>query len=118
MFDDLDGEIKKVYGDKSSLDLGAENKKFILHNHPNNEFFSNQDLAYFTTHKVEYMSIVKHNGDVSIIQKTNYFDYKKTAIFYNRLIKKYKNLIVGNETIGYNKVIQKLIEKYEGIKLY
>lgn len=118
MFDDFDGDIKKVYGDKNTLDLGTESKKFILHNHPNNEFFSNQDLAYFTTHKVEYMSIVKHNGDVSTIQKTNNFDYKKIAIFYNRLIKKYKNLIVGNETIGYNKVIQKLIEKYEGIKLY
>lgn len=117
MFDDFDDDIKKVYGDKSSLDLGAENKKFILHNHPNNEFFSNQDLIYFANHYAKFMSVVKHNGKILMLEKLDDFNYKDFYIEYLRAEKKYKNLIDSNEQIGYTKVVQRVINKVKALNL-
>ena len=117
MFDDFDDNIKKVYGDKSSLDLGAENKKFILHNHPNNEFFSNQDLIYFANHYAKFMSVVKHNGKILMLEKLDDFNYKDFYIEYLRAEKKYKNLIDSNEQIGYTKVVQRVINKVKTLNL-
>lgn len=117
MFDDFDDDIKKVYGDKNTLDLGTESKEFILHNHPNNEFFSNQDLVYFASHNVNYMSIVRHNGKVNIILKTKDFNEKKFVTEYKRANKKYANLIDSNEQLGYNKIIDRVINRVKGIEL-
>lgn len=117
MFDDFDDDIKKVYGDKSSLYLGAENKKFILHNHPNNEFFSNQDLIYFANHYAKFMSVVKHNGKILMLEKLDDFNYKDFYIEYLRAEKKYKNLIDSNEQIGYTKVVQRVINKVKTLNL-
>lgn len=117
MFDDFDDDIKKVYGDKNTLDLGTESKEFILHNHPNNEFFSNQDLIYFANHYAKFMSVVKHNGKILMLEKLNDFNYKDFYIEYLRAEKKYKNLIDSNEQVGYTKVVQRVINKVKALNL-
>lgn len=80
----FNGFEEKIYGTESELDLGSFDYKYVLHNHPNNEFFSNKDLAYFATHpKTKLMGIVKHNGDILYLEKSKDFNFKKYYTEYN-----------------------------------
>lgn len=122
-FNSFDGKIEKIYGDATELDMGHYSSKYVLHNHPNNSQFSNLDLLYFADSNTRYMTLVKHNGEIEVLEKLEGFSKKDFVIEYERAKKKYKHIIESNETLGYNKVVNRVIsrkkvkiKKYGGIK--
>ncbi|MFM1582721.1 phage minor head protein, partial [Helcococcus ovis] len=118
MFNGFEEKIYKIYGTESELDLGSFDYKYVLHNHPNNEFFSNKDLAYFATHpKTKLMGIVKHNGDILYLEKSKDFNFKKYYTEYNRAVKKFSSVIENNEQLGYNKVVREVLKKVKGLNV-
>lgn len=117
-FNDFEDKLRKIYGDASNLNMEDYPTKFVLHNHPNNEPFSNLDLIYFVDNPVKYMSIVRHNGKINVLVKNDKFNKRDIAILYNRFVSKYKTLIEQNVIKGYNKVVRDIINKYDGIDEY
>lgn len=107
-----------VFGTGTELDLGFSETKFVFHNHPNNEWFSNKDLAYFVTHKkTQFIGMIKNNGKAYFLEKTEEFDFEKYFIIYNRGVKKYKQLIANNQQLGYNKVVDYTLKNFKGINI-
>lgn len=82
---------------------------FIMHNHPRNSSFSNTDVIEFINeNSIKYMSIVKHNGLVEIIEKTSLFDQSKATIEWQRAINKY---VTSKNTLEYDKAMERLLNK-------
>lgn len=110
-FNSFDGKIEKIYGDATELDMGHYSSKYVLHNHPNNSQFSNLDLLYFADSNTRYMTLVKHNGEIEVLEKLEGFSKKDFVIEYERAKTKYKHIIESNETLGYNKVVNRVISR-------
>lgn len=101
-----------ISGTRTDLDLGILESKFVLHNHPNNESFSDIDIAYFLSKtRVKYISLVKHNGEVEIIEKTEFFDLRKAFVEFKRSEEKNKNKFAGNIQKRYNLIIKDFLKK-------
>lgn len=80
-----DDEIE--FGNKLN---GKGTDLFVMHNHPRNKGYSDKDIRFFITNDdVKSFSIVKNNGEVEIITKTNGWDVEKVKSIYFRAIKKY-----------------------------
>ena len=104
-----------VLGTAKDVDLnisGRSKALYVIHNHPNNESFSNVDLSWFMNNdNVKYFSIVKNNGEVELLHKSNEFDLEKFRIEYKRMVKKYQKDIDIDEQMGYNKVVKQVLTK-------
>lgn len=107
--------INTVVGTRDSVDLNISNRSkamYVMHNHPNNESFSDRDISWLIRNpQVKYFSIVKNNGDAEMIHILDNFNKNIMIIEYNRLIKKYSKEIAKNPTEGYNKVVNTLLTK-------
>lgn len=104
-----------VLGTAKDVDLNVSGRSkalYVIHNHPNNESFSNVDLSWFMNNdNVKYFSIVKNNGEVELLYKSNEFDLEKFRIEYKRMVKKYQKDIDIDEQMGYNKVVKQVLTK-------
>lgn len=77
---------------------------FVMHNHPRNGSFSGRDIRFFFDNdNIKYFSIVKNNGSVEALTKTDKFDIIKAKKLYGRAIKKYVK--IGNDS-EFNKAIK------------
>ena len=98
-------------GSDDRLDLGSaafgKGKDIVvMHNHPRNSSFSAVDISFFVeNNNVSVLTIVKNNGAVECISKSNEFDLKLFKTEWDRLIKKEKG------KINYDKVIAKILSK-------
>lgn len=111
-------DLKKNYGSANRIELGVYEYDVMIHNHPNNEYFSNMDLIYFASTKTKIMGIVKHNGETAFLEKTDDFNAMKFLTVYKRLEKKYSRIIEQDVQKGYNKVVEELLKKIKGINRY
>lgn len=82
----------------------------VLHNHPRNGSFSATDMIFFMQHdKVKNFSIVKNNGAVEILTKTEKYDMLVLKKDFERII---KNTVKKGTSSEYDTAIRKLLEKH------
>lgn len=63
---------------------------FIMHNHPRNSSFSNIDLKFIVSENdVNALTIVKNNGDIEVLSKSNGYNAEMSRIYLIRAYKKY-----------------------------
>lgn len=122
LFDKNRDLITSVIGDASGVDLnvaGRSRAKYVMHNHPNNQSFSNRDIVWIVKNpQVEYFSIVKNNGQSELIYIPRDFNDKLLIIEYKRLCKKYSKDIENDSVRGYNKVVNTLLTKTRSGLIY
>ena len=84
---------------------------FIMHNHPRNSSFSKTDLDEFiNNNNIKTLSIVKNNGEVEVITKSEKY-LKREAYLYKE---RYKRKIAPNKTNAeYDKMVQKFLSYCE-----
>lgn len=90
---------------------GKGDNLFVMHNHPRNSNFSKTDIDEFiNNNSIKTLSIVKNNGEVTVITKTQTYDFESAFIAKQRHIKKYS----GEKTEAeYDILVNKLLEYYE-----
>ena len=86
---------------------------FVMHNHPRNGSFSGRDIRFFFDNdNIKYLSIVKNNGSVEVLTKTDKFDIIEAKKQYGRAIKKYVK--IGNDS-EFNKAIKMFLNNSQGM---
>ena len=84
-----------------------------MHNHPRNSSYSDYDIQFFTTNaNVKSLSIIKNNGNVEVISKTDSFTVDKMKTAYKRAFKKYVEQGTNEEI---DKAIEYMLKKNGGI---
>ena len=68
------------------------------------------DIVFLTDNKSDFISVVKNNGSVELLEIQN-FNYRKFVVEVNRLEKKYQKDIANNLEKGYTKVVGELLKK-------
>lgn len=82
---------------------------FIMHNHPQNSGYSNTDIVTFIRNdNIKHLSIVKNNGEVEIISKSNHFNKERMITEFKRQYKKY---VKTGSDAEIDKAVNKLLEK-------
>ena len=116
--EDLIDRREPIIGTDEKLNFGnALNGKnlFVMHNHPRNSSFSFDDLVEFIGNpSIKTLTIVKNIGEVEVLTKRNHYD--KLSLLRELDRQKRKNVKLGTDA-EYRKVIDKFIEKYEGIEV-
>lgn len=85
----------EIKGTDDRLDLGGSlhgkgKDLIIMHNHPRNSSYSMNDLALFLDNdNIKTMTVVKNNGSVEILSKTDEFNKSSAITSYKRQFKKY-----------------------------
>ena len=115
----FDGSLtnrKEFKGADDRLDFGGSlygKDLFVMHNHPRNSSYSDYDIQFFTTnHNVKHLSIVKNNGNIEIISKTELFTIESMKTVYKRAFKKYVKQGTNDEI---DKAIEYMLKKNGGI---
>ena len=102
-----------VRGGDNEIDLthiliGKGDDLFVMHNHPRNNSFSDTDIIAFIEYDIKHISIVKNNGEIELLSKTELFDKDSAVIEFRRQFKKYVKKGTDAEI---DKAIIKFIEK-------
>ena len=88
-----DAEPKVFLGTDDSLDFGSSlygTGLVVMHNHPGNHSFSDQDITFFLGHDgVRCLTIVRHDGGVELLIKTDEYSRKKALTELNRSFNEY-----------------------------
>ena len=93
--------------------LGKGDGLFVMHNHPRNSSFSDMDISLFISNdNIKGFSIVKNNGCVEIITKTERYSIEKMKIIYGRA---YKKFVVNGTKEEIDKAIEYILRKNGGI---
>ena len=110
---------KSIYiGSDDELNFGSASfgkgvDLFVMHNHPRNSSFSMSDISFFLGKEdVKSISIVKNNGFVEIITKTEMYTVKKALLCYARL---YKKTVKTNIKKEVDKLIGNLLSNNGGL---
>lgn len=89
--------------------LGKGNELFVMHNHPRNSSFSDVDIALLLSNdNINTLSIVKNNGNIEAITKTETYD--KLAIT-NNFKRQYKKYVKTGNDDEIDIAIRKFIDK-------
>ncbi|WP_294388689.1 hypothetical protein [uncultured Ruminococcus sp.] len=89
--------------------LGGMGKDLtVLHNHPRNSSYSMNDLDVFANKNVRTITIVKNNGTVEYLTKTDDFDNNRFALECNRL---YKKIVVKETDEEKDRFVKTLLNK-------
>ena len=91
--------------------FGKGDNLFVMHNHPRNSSFSKTDLDEFiNNNNIKTLSIVKNNGEVEIITKSEKYSQREAYLYKER----YKRKIAPNKTDAeYDKMVQKFLSYCE-----
>ncbi len=81
----------------------------VLHNHPRNSSFSTTDIEFFSSNdSIKTLTIVKNNGKIEILTKSDMFDFSTFAKEYNRL---YKKIVKSGTDSEKDKFVRSLLAK-------
>ena len=95
-------------GDDKNVDLGNVISTYghgtiVLHNHPRNGGFSYMDLrTFFECDNIKTMTIIKNNGNIEVLTKSETINSKKAKTIFGRYIRKY---VKTDSTEEYDKAI-------------
>ena len=90
---DLSDETSYI-GTDDCIDLGITlfgkgDNIFVMHNHPRNSSYSATDVVFFLSNEsIKHLSIVKNNGVVEVLTKSEKFDAAVLKRDFERIIKK------------------------------
>lgn len=106
-------DYKPFTGSDEKIDFGTYletkgNNLTILHNHPRNSSYSMNDLDVFANKNVRTITIVKNNGTVEYLTKTDDFDNNRFALECNRL---YKKIVVKETDEEKDRFVKTLLNK-------
>ena len=80
-------------GTDDKLDFGGGlygKDLFVMHNHPRNSSYSDTDIAFFLSNDtVKSLSIVKNNGKVEVLTKSEKYDKMELMNSFKRCYKKH-----------------------------
>lgn len=99
-------------GDDSGVDFvsgvyGKGINVFVMHNHPRNAGYSDVDIAFLLyDDRIKTLSIVKNNGDIEVLTKTDAFDKEKMVKLYKR---KYRNIVKNGTDSEINEAVYSFI---------
>lgn len=112
VYDGVFQSRREFTGGDDRLDFGAYlggKDLFVMHNHPRNSSFSTTDIDFFAaTSNVKTLTIVKNNGKVEILTKSENFDISTFAKEYSRLYKKIVKTGIDSEK---DKFVRTLLTK-------
>lgn len=92
---------------------GKGDNLFIMHNHPRNSSFSDLDIRTFISNNdIQGFSIVKNNGEVETIIKTDKYSIESVKAVYRRTYKKFVKVGTKGEI---DKAIEYILSKNGGI---
>ena len=100
---------KPIFGRDNDVEFGLLNgtNLTILHNHPRGSGFSANDLKFFCQcDQVKTLTIVKNNGQVECITKSESLNPKILSLEYARM---HKKMIKKGTSDEYDKLINKLL---------
>lgn len=115
-------DFKKRYefvGDEERIDFGSTlvskgDNLFIMHNHPRNSSFSDRDVGLIIQNeKVKVLTIVKNNGLIETLSKTDSYSRVKAK---RMLGKCYKETVISDNDSEIAKAINKFLNKYGGLE--
>lgn len=111
-----------IYGTDTSVDLRVSKKVYmVLHNHPNNTEHSLKDIHWLSACAAHGISVVKNNGECSLLVKSEGFKERAVKTELRRLKKKYQNDIEKDADKGYTKVVKEFLKESKlkkcGLKL-
>lgn len=90
--------------------LGRGNNIFVMHNHPRNSSYSATDIIFFLSNEnIKHLSIVKNNGLVEVLTKSEKYDSAVLKQDFGRIIKK---TVKTESSKEYSVAVQKLLEKH------
>lgn len=90
--------------------LGKGNNIFVMHNHPRNSSYSATDIAFFLSEEnIKHLSIVKNNGLVEVLTKSEKYDASVLTLDFKRIVK--KTVKTGSDK-EFSVAVQKLLEKH------
>ena len=106
-------DYKSFTGSDEKIDFGTyletKGKNLtILHNHPRNSSYSMNDLDVFANKNVRTITIVKNNGTVEYLTKTDDFDNNRFALECNKL---YKKIVVKETDEEKDRFVKTLLNK-------
>ena len=112
VFDSDLNNRKEFTGSDDKIEFGNSlygKDLLVMHNHPRNSSFSKLDIQFFKDcENLKTLTIVKNNGSIEYITKSDSYEYDKFKLEYNRL----KSKIVRNGTDNeYDKFIMSLLHK-------
>ncbi len=92
-----------IHGDATSVNMtyalnGKGYNILVMHNHPMNSPFSDNDIKFFVSNEqIKTISVVKHNGHVELISKTETFTVAKAKVALLRAIRHFTNNKINAE---------------------
>lgn len=93
--------------------FGKGDNLFVMHNHPRNGSYSDMDIRFFISNNdVNSFSIVKNNGSVEIITKTEKYNIEKMKVVYGRA---YKKFVKNGSKEEMDKAIDYILSKNGGL---
>ena len=102
-------------GSDDALDFGSSlsgTDLIVMHNHPRNSSFSHMDITFMLRHDgVKCLTIIKNNGGVEILIKTDAYDKRKAETEMQRYYKRY---VIAGEDQQITKAVQKFLKKGQG----
>lgn len=105
-------ERREFLGEDDRLDFGSVlygKDLFVMHNHPRNSSYSMNDiLCVLDTDNIKSLSIVKNNGSVETLTKTNNFRKDELIIDLKR---QYKKIVKTGSDEEIDKAINKFLER-------
>lgn len=91
--------------------MGKGNDIFVMHNHPRNSSYSNRDILFLLNNdNVKALSIVKNNGNIEVLSKTEKFNTTAATTALKRAVKKH---VKNNTYAEIDKAIAEFLKKYE-----
>lgn len=105
---------KIIAGTDTDVNLGlfietSGKNQFIMHNHPRGSSFSRMDIKEWIEHDgIKSMSVIKNNGNLEIITKTEFFNKESAKTDFGRLLKK--------NSSDFDKAVMKFLKKEDGFE--
>lgn len=89
--------------------MGKGNDIFVMHNHPRNSSFSDTDIAFLLgTDNVKTLSVIKNNGLLEVLTKTQHFNKNELILDFKR---QYKKFVKTGSDSEIDKAVKKFIER-------
>ena len=106
---------RKIFtGTDDSLNFGSSlfgSDLFVMHNHPRNSSYSDTDIAFFLSNDtVKSLSIVKNNGKVEVLTKSEKYDKMQLMNSFKRCYKKHVKTYSDSEI---NKAVSAFLSQNE-----
>ena len=116
VFDSELNNRKEFKGSDDKLDFGSAlygKELFVMHNHPRNSSYSDRDIQFIIGNdNVKTLSIIKNNGNIETLTKSDIYDKGRALVELKRCYKKYVKHGTDEEI---NKAVNSFLKDNKGL---